>query len=572
VKEFARGVRKESSFARSAGLVTKRGVFTGRHAINPFSGEEIPIWVANFVMTTYGTGAIMAVPGHDQRDLEFARAHQLPVRIVIRGPGCPASPDALEEAYTDDGTMVDSGSFSGLPNREGIRKMIAHAESEGFGARQVNYRLRDWLISRQRYWGTPIPIIYCDACGEVPVPEEQLPVELPRDVEFRPTGDSPLKSAPGFVETRCPRCDGAARRETDTMDTFVDSSWYFLRFISPRLATAPFDVEEVNRWLPVDQYIGGIEHAILHLLYARFITKFLHDEGLLEFEEPFTRLFTQGMITSPAARCPRHGWVDPAQVRDGRCPEGDADVDFSLQKMAKSKLNVVPPAAIIERYGADTERLFTLFMAPPERESEWSDEGVRGASRFLNRVWKMVQETVAALASTAPLPAEGDAELRRQTHQVIRKVTTDIEQSLHFNTAVAALMEFSNFLTGYMEDTPRQQWDEPGVAGALKVLVQLLHPFAPHITEELWRDLGGTASLLQEEWPRWEETALAREEITLVITVNGKVRSKVTVPAGASEPEIREAALGEPRLVQVLAGRPPRKVIVVPGRLVNIVV
>jgi leucyl-tRNA synthetase len=583
VREFIQAVRRESIFARSAGLVEKRGVFTGRHAVNPFSGEQVPIWVANFVLTSYGTGAIMAVPAHDQRDFEFARAHELPIRLVIQGPEGPVGAEEMQEAYTADGTMIDSGPWSGRHNRDGIREMIAHAEKEGFGAGKVHYRLRDWLISRQRYWGTPIPIVYCDACGELPVPESQLPVELPREVEFRPTGDSPLKSSPDFVTTCCPRCGAEARRETDTMDTFVDSSWYFLRFISPRLETAPFDGQEVNRWLPVGQYIGGIEHAILHLLYARFITKFLHDEGLVEFEEPFTRLFTQGMITSKAARCPRHGWVSPDQVQAGLCPEGDEKVEISLQKMAKSKLNVVAPATIIERYGADTERIFTLFMAPPERESEWSDEGVRGASRFLNRIWKMIQETAAALCAGETIPggvvelarrtsAAGDAELRRQTHQVIRKVTMDIEQSLHFNTAVAALMEFSNFLSGYLEETPSDRQDPAGVARALAVLVQLLHPFAPHITEELWRDLGGTRSVLLEEWPTWDTAALAREEITLVITVNGKVRSKVTVPADASEAEVRESALAESRLVQILAGRAPKKVIVVPGRLVNVVI
>ncbi|MFQ5718964.1 MAG: leucine--tRNA ligase, partial [Acidobacteriota bacterium] len=346
VEAFVASVGQESAFARGAGLIEKRGVFTGRYAINPFNGERLPVWVANFVLTTYGTGAIMAVPAHDQRDLEFARAHDLPVRVVIRPgadepPGDGSHPADRTEAFTADGTLVDSGRWTGLPNRTAIARMIAHAASEGFGRPRVNFRLRDWLISRQRYWGTPIPIIDCDACGEVPVPESDLPVLLPREVEFRPTGDSPLATHAGFVQTACPRCGSAARRETDTMDTFVDSSWYFLRFISPRLTTAPFDSAAVNRWLPVDQYIGGIEHAILHLLYARFVTKFLHDTGHVAFQEPFARLFTQGMITHPAYRCPEHGWVAPQQVRDGRCPTGGEALEVSLQKMAKSKLNVV---------------------------------------------------------------------------------------------------------------------------------------------------------------------------------------------------------------------------------------
>ena len=534
VLEFAGEARRESAFARAAGLVEKRGLFTGRHAINPYSGEKVPIWVANFVLTSYGTGAIMAVPAHDQRDFEFARACDLPVRVVIAGPEGPLDAAAMTEAFTDDGTMVNSGPWTGRNNRQGIAEMIAHAEKEGFGQGTVNFRLRDWLISRQRYWGAPIPIVYCDACGEVPVPDDQLPVELPREVEFRPTGDSPLASCPEFVNTSCPTCGSPARRETDTMDTFVDSSWYFLRFISARLTSAPFDREEVNRWLPVGQYIGGIEHAILHLLYARFVTKFLHDIGWTEFEEPFARLFTQGMITYPAARCGRHGWVPIAQVKERACPQCAETVEISLQKMAKSKYNVVAPASIIAQFGADTERLFTLFMAPPERECEWSDEGVRGASRFLNRIWKLVQETAEELGShqVAEDSKSGDAELRRRIHAVTKKVTRDLAQDLHFNTAVAALMEFTNFLADYLQKTATEKWDRPGIAQALKILLQLLHPFAPHITEELWRDLGGRDSILASGWPEWDESALARDVVQLAVTVNGRLRANVSVPAG----------------------------------------
>ncbi|MCZ6746071.1 MAG: leucine--tRNA ligase [Acidobacteria bacterium] len=583
VLQFAGEARRESAFARAAGLVEKRGLFTGRHAINPYSGEKVPIWVANFVLTSYGTGAIMAVPAHDQRDFEFARASDLPVRVVIAGPGGPLDAAAMTEAFTADGTMVNSGPWTGRNNRQGIAEMIAHAEKEGFGQGTVNFRLRDWLISRQRYWGAPIPIVYCDACGEVPVPDDQLPVELPREVEFRPTGDSPLASCPEFVETSCPVCGSPARRETDTMDTFVDSSWYFLRFISARLTSAPFDREEVNRWLPVGQYIGGIEHAILHLLYARFVTKFLHDIGWTEFEEPFARLFTPGMITYPAARCGRHGWVPIAQVKEGACPQCAETVEISLQKMAKSKYNVVAPASIIDQFGADTERLFTLFMAPPERECEWSDEGVRGASRFLNRIWKLFQETAeelsrgplpsqGVLALAAEDPASGDAELRRRTHAVTKKVTRDMGQDLHFNTAVAALMEFTNFLADYLQKTATEKWDRPGIARALKVLLQLLHPFAPHITEELWRDLGGSNSILASGWPEWDESALARDVVQIAVTVNGKLRANVSVPADASPEQAQAVALAHERIVKILDGREPRKVIVVPGRLVNVVV
>ncbi|MFQ5669125.1 MAG: leucine--tRNA ligase [Acidobacteriota bacterium] len=583
ILSFIEEVRTESTFLRSAGLVEKRGLFTGRYARNPFTGGPVPIWTANFVLMGYGTGAVMAVPAHDQRDFEFARSHDLPVQVVIRPQGGESLPADLKEAYVKDGVMVNSGPWSGKQNRTGLQEMTAHAEEKGFGRRKVNYRLRDWLISRQRYWGTPIPIVYCEGCGEVPVPEEQLPVELPRDVAFRPTGDSPLKTAPEFVAARCPRCQQGARRETDTMDTFVDSSWYFLRFISPRLETAPFDSTAVNTWLPVDQYIGGIEHAILHLLYARFVTKFLSDLGYVDFQEPFASLFTQGMITSPALRCPRHGWIAPGQARDGRCPQGGEMLEVSQQKMSKGKLNVVSPAVIIEQYGADTERTFTLFMAPPEKESEWSEEGVRGASRFLKRVWRLVQaaaesltaasgrSTVLDLAEEAGTPGAGDAELRRQTHLVTRKVTTDIRDSLHFNTAVAALMEFTNYLTGYMSQADRHPEDRPGLARALKVFVQLLHPFAPHITEELWRDLGGTGSVLETPWPGFDEAVMARDKVVLVITIDGKVRSKITVPTDLEEREIREAALADARVREILAGRTARRVVVVPGRLVNVV-
>ena len=582
VLEFARETRRESSFARSAGLVEKRGLFTGRYAINPFSGEKVPIWVANFVLTSYGTGAIMAVPAHDQRDFEFARAHDLPIRMVIAGPDGAQDASEMEAAFTEDGTMVESGPWNGRPNRQGIDDMIRHAEDEGFGKGTVNFRLRDWLISRQRYWGTPIPIIYCPECGEVPVPDDQLPVELPRDVEFRPTGESPLASCDEFVNTTCPRCGAAARRETDTMDTFVDSSWYYLRFASARLETAPFDRSEVNRWLPVDQYIGGIEHAILHLLYARFVTKVLHDIGWTQFEEPFARLFTQGMITYTAARCPRHGWVPASETKDGACVQCGQKIEFSLQKMAKSKYNVVAPASIIQRSGADTERLFTLFMAPPERECEWSDEGVRGASRFLNRAWKLIQETAGELVATTgdgvtvltlagDAAATSDTELHRRTHEVIRKVTEDIGRDFHFNTAVAAMMEFVNFLAEHQEKTPAAERDRPGWARALRAFVQLLHPFAPHITEELWQDLGGEGSILTAGWPAWDEAALARDQVEMVITVNGKVRARITVPASASQEEIRAMALSQDRIQALLQGNEPRKVIVVPGRLVNVV-
>jgi len=554
-RQFIAECQAESELERSAAEVEKRGFFTGAYALNPVNGEEVPIWIANYVLMEYGTGAIMAVPAHDQRDLEFARRYGLPVRVVIQPEGVELEGDTLTEAYVGDGVQVNSGPFDGLPNREAQEAIADYLEARGLGRRAVNYRLRDWCLSRQRYWGCPIPILYCDTCGTLPVPEEDLPVLLPTDVEFTGEGGNPLARSEQFVHTTCPQCGGPATRETDTMDTFVDSSWYFLRYASPTADDQPFRREEVDRWLPVDQYVGGIEHATMHLIYARFFTKVLFDLGLVSFREPFTRLFTQGMITK---------FVEET----GRA-----------EKMSKSKGNVVTPDEIIEKYGADTGRLYILFIGPPDQEAEWSDEGVEGAFRFLARLWRVVaprtswfeaewREAMANLELN-----EAQRRLRRKVHQTIRDVTQRIE-GFQFNTAVSALMELVNEMYPFVE----QAGAEPGTADRLvfsegvENLLRLLSPFAPHLADELWERLGRTGSTYQATWPTWDPDVARAEEITIVVQVNGKVRARLQVPPDVDDAALQQRALADERVRAFLGGREVRKVIVVPRRLVNVVV
>ncbi|HEY8486570.1 MAG TPA: leucine--tRNA ligase, partial [Limnochordales bacterium] len=496
----------------------KEGVPTGAHAINPVNGEAVPIWVGNYVLMEYGTGAIMGVPAHDQRDLEFARRYGLPVRIVIQGPGVPEDPARLERAYEEPGVMVNSGPFTGLPSEQGKRAVVEHLQAAGLGQPSVQYRLRDWLISRQRYWGTPIPIVYCARCGEQPVPEEELPVVLPAQVDFAPKGKPPLASSPEFLQARCPRCGSSAQRETDTMDTFVDSSWYFLRFCSPRESRLPFDREAVAYWMPVDQYIGGIEHAVLHLLYSRFFTKVLYDEGLVSFQEPFTRLFTQGMVT------------------------------LGGYAMSKSRGNVVDPLDVVSRFGADTARLFILFAAPPEKDLEWSESGVEGAFRFLQRAYRLVDQWAPLLEGVEAYRSgdgqslgERERALRRAVHRAVRKVTQDCEERFSFNTAIAALMEAVNELYRYRE----QVADQPHrgvIRESLELLTLCLAPFVPHIAEQMWERLGHAPSVHLQPWPAYDPQALEVEQVTVVVQVNGRVRDRITLPADASEEELRAAA------------------------------
>ncbi len=542
VREFCQRVMREDKAERTDESRDKEGVFTGAHAVNPLNGDRVPVWVGNFVLMEYGTGAIMSVPAHDQRDFEFAKKYGIPVRVVIQNAAQDLDAATMKQAYVDEGTMAGSGPFDGTPSGKGKEAVADYVEQKKLGTRTVNWRLRDWGVSRQRYWGTPIPIVYCDSCGTVPVPERDLPVLLPTDVALTGTGASPLAESPSFRETRCPKCGGKARRETDTMDTFVDSSWYFLRYCSPNEAASPFDRKAAAYWMNVDQYIGGIEHAVLHLLYARFFTKVIRDLGLFDGDEPFRNLLTQGMV-----------------IKDGA-------------KMSKSKGNVVDPDFIINKYGADTARLFSLFAAPPERDLEWSDQGVDGAFRFLHRVWSLgfrFGDRVAG-AGRAGQEAFGDR-LFRKTHLTIKKVTEDIERQFQFNTAIAAMMELVNETYDYTSgDVPPEML--PVLKTALETLALLLAPFAPHFAEELWRGLGHGESIANAVWPQHDPAAIVATEITLVVQVNGRVRSKLALPAGLPDGEIEAAALADAKVREHMGGKKPKKVIVVQGKLVNVVV
>ncbi len=544
VKEFVKRMQLLSEMARTSTEAEKEGVFTGAYAINPMNGEKVPIWIANYVLMDYGTGAIMAVPAHDQRDFDFARKYNIPIRVVIKGEDTPIDGSQLAEAYTGDGLMVNSGSFDGLSVEEGKAKITAYMKEHGIGEGTVNFRLRDWLISRQRYWGAPIPIIYCPQCGTVPVPEKDLPVLLPTDVEFRPSGESPLNYAEDFYKTSCPVCGGDARRETDTMDTFVCSSWYFDRYCSPHETELPFTREATDYWMAVDQYIGGVEHAILHLMYARFFTKFLYDIKMLSVQEPFTNLLTQGMV-----------------LKDGA-------------KMSKSRGNVVSPEEIINAYGADTARLFILFASPPERDLEWSDQGVEGAYRFLNRVWRLVTNSIEALQSVN-LPADykeldpAAKALRFKTHATIKKVSEDIEERFNFNTAISAIMELTNAINAYRD---QEEQDLCVLKEAIQTLLVLLCPFAPHITEELWSMMGNQTSIHLQSWPVYDPEALVQDEIEIVLQISGKVRDRIMVPAQASEDDLRAIALDNPKIKELTKAQNIAKIIIVPGKLVNVVV
>jgi leucyl-tRNA synthetase len=549
----------------------KEGLFTGRYAINPMNGERIPIWVANFVLMEYGTGAIMSVPAHDQRDFEFAKKYGLPIRVVIQ-PERGRLEEPLEEAFEEPGIVVNSGEFSGLNSDEAKKRIGEFIEARGLGEVKINYRLRDWGISRQRYWGTPIPIVYCDSCGIVPVPESQLPVMLPENVTLTGKGESPLSQVEDFIITTCPSCGGKATRETDTMDTFVDSSWYFLRYCTSK-DSEPLQTEALHYWMPVDQYIGGVEHAVLHLLYSRFFTRVLRDIGIVNFSEPFKNLLTQGMVCKETLRCPLHGWLLPEEVKDNRCIKcGSEVVRGRVEKMSKSKKNVVDPDYLIKKYGADTSRLFSLFAAPPEKDLEWSDQGIEGAHRFLGRVWNFVQSNAEPLRNVKDRSVQinrNNEKLARKVHQSIKKVTEDIENRYQFNTAIAAMMELFNELSSFR---PSSDDDWSVMRFAVKTLLLLLSPFAPHITEELWEVIGERPSILQQPWPEWDEALVKEPEIELVIQVNGKVRAKEIVPAGLSDDELRQRALSSERIKKFINGRPIKKVIVVKGRLVNIVV
>lgn len=539
VLAFVERMRRESELTRTAADAEKLGLFTGAYAEHPLTGEQIPIWIANYVLVDYGTGAVMVVPAHDERDFQFAKKYNLPIKVVIQNPERNLVAEEMTGAYVEDGVMVNSGPFDGMDSREGIAAVSRYLAEQGKGGPAVSYRIRDWLISRQRYWGCPIPIVYCDHCGVVPVPKEQLPVLLPDDVVFDGKRN-PLTTSESFVHTTCPQCHAPARRETDTMDTFIDSSWYFYRYTSVHEKDRPFDPEKVKKWLPVDKYIGGIEHAVLHLLYARFFTKVLYDAGWVTHQEPFKSLLTQGMV-----------------LKDGA-------------KMSKSKGNVVSPDEIVEKYGADTGRLFILFAAPPDRDLDWSDSGVEGSHRFLNRVWRLVEQNLHLFSEKRPAPNpqdEASKALHRLTHYSIKKVTEDIEERYHFNTAISAIMELVNGI----QDLGKEA-ESGTVAQAIETMLLLLAPFAPHITEELWHLIGHQDSIHLQAWPAYDPAALVQDEVEIAVQINGKMRAKLKVAAKAENTEVEQLVLSHPRVKPHLDGKTVRKVIVVPGKLVNIVV
>lgn len=548
VLAFIEKMKGLNEIARTSTELEKEGLFTGKYCINPMSGERVPIWIANYVLLEYGTGAVMGVPAHDDRDFEFALKYGLKIIPVIQDPACPREEldKPLTEAYLIDGIMVNSREFNGMPSEEAIERMADEAEIRGVGKRKVNFRLRDWLISRQRYWGAPIPMIYCEKCGTVPVPTDQLPVLLPADVVFK-SGVNPLTTSESFANTKCPACGGKAQRETDTMDTFMCSSWYYLRYTDPRNQQAPFSEQAVDHWMNVDQYVGGVEHAILHLLYSRFFTKALRDFGYLKIDEPFENLLTQGMV----------------------CMDGS--------KMSKSKGNVVSPEEIIERYGADTARLFILFAAPPERDLEWSEQGVEGCFRFLNRVWRLAAQFKQILETNGKSGGNRTfkdldtqaKEMRRLTNLTIQRVTGDVGLRFNFNTAISAIMELVNALYLYKEQA---NVNLEVSQEAMESIVLLLAPFAPHITEELWSELDHSGSVHAREWPKVDEKALVQDEKTIILQVNGKVRDRIQVPASISNQELEAKVVALEKIPEWTQGKAIAKVIIVPGKLVNLVV
>ena len=583
VDEFIQRISRQERSSKAIESYEKEGVFTGAYCINPMTGRRMPIYTANFALMEYGTGAVMSVPAHDQRDFDFARKYNLDIVVVINPPDGQLDGTALTEAYTEDGVMVNSAPFDGQPNRQAMEKIADLLEGKGIGRRTVSFRLRDWGISRQRYWGAPIPVVHCPDCGIVPVLEEDLPIILPEDAALLPGGQSPLPTLDAFKRTTCPKCGHAeARRETDTMDTFVESSWYFERYCSPHCHDAMFDREAVDYWMPVDQYIGGVEHAILHLLYSRYFTRVLYDAGMVRFKEPFTRLLTQGMVCKETMTCPEHGFLFPEQVResgDGRqCTLCGRPVTTGrVEKMSKSKRNVVDPNVLLDQYGADTTRLFCLFAAPPERDLEWSEQGVEGSARFLNRVWRLAYAWFPQVADQTPFEGEPDelsGELRdlyKKTHQVIHKVTHDIEDRFHFNTAISAVMELVNQMYGIAENT-----DQPHAAGvirfALERIALLLSPIVPHFSEELWHLLGKQESIVLAKWPAYREDALVHDEVTIVVQVNGKLRARFNADVDTDESVLKEKALNDERVQGFIGGKSIRKVVIIPNKLVNIVV
>jgi leucyl-tRNA synthetase len=598
VEEYRERARRLDEATRLSAERERTGVFTGAYAINPVNDEPVPVYIADYVLMTYGTGAIMAVPAHDERDYDFARKYGLPIRVVITPDGSVPDPNETPACYTGDGVMVNSGEFSGLSNREGMQQLGEWFEARGIGERKVNYRLRDWLISRQRYWGAPIPIVHCPACGEVPVPEDQLPVLLPDVEAYQPsgTGESPLANIPEFVNTSCPQCGQPARRETDTMGGFACSSWYFLRFCDPHNDAEPFAQDKVRYWMPVDYYVGGAEHAVMHLLYARFWTKVGYDAGFVPVKEPFYRLRNQGMVLALTPYRPPREDETLREGEEGILVRRDqleqmsesekAQLFWQWEKMSKSRYNVVTPDEIVERYSADTLRLYELFVAPFDTAIEWKEEGVKGMHRFLGRVWRLMREVRPCFVrdwrpilnescQTPECPLDEPArKMRQRTHASLKKIAADVPD-FKFNTAVATLMEWFNHMEDYWRSVNQQPCCGDAMAvvsEAVECFILALSPFAPHIADELWEAYGFEGFTLQQPFPQYDESLARADEFEMVVQVNGKLRDRIVVPADISREAMERLALESPRVQAHLQGKSPRKVIVVPGRLVNIVV
>jgi leucyl-tRNA synthetase len=583
VSEFIHRISLQDRSVKALESYEKEGVYIGAYCINPLTGSRMPIYTANFALMEYGTGAVMSVPAHDQRDFEFARKYGLDVIVVVKPHDADLDPDTMAEAFTGEGIMINSGRFSGIDSMQALDDIASYLEEKGLGEKTTSFRLRDWGISRQRYWGAPIPIIHCEKCGIVPVPEEDLPILLPEDADLLEGGKSPLPTLEYFTKTPCPVCGSSeARRETDTMDTFVESSWYYERYCSPNCNIAMFDRKAVDYWMPVDQYIGGVEHAILHLLYSRYYTRVLNDFGLVKYKEPFTRLLTQGMVCKETVSCPEHGFLLPEEINgpgeERLCKQcGQPTIVGRVEKMSKSKKNVIDPNILLEKYGADTTRLFCLFAAPPERDLEWSEQGVEGGYRFLNRVWRLalnweslIRDAISFYGSPDQLEEDSRA-LFKKTHATIKKVTRDIEDRFHFNTAISAVMELVNTMYGI--DPADKNFQKAEVMRlSIESVALLLSPIVPHFAEELWEALGFDTSILLASWPSYREDALVKDEHLIVVQVNGKLRSKFNVDADADDATLKEMALSDERVLKFVDGKPIKKIIVVKGKLVNIVV
>ena len=581
VLSFAEGLKQEQRSARVDEL-EKHGIFTGVFAINPFNQQLLPIWIANFVLIEYGTGAIMSVPSGDQRDFEFSRKYNIPflqIKLTADGREIPAEEmEAADESWT---TTVNTGQWSGLSSEEASRLMTGYAEAHGFGQSAITYKLRDWGISRQRYWGTPVPMVHCERDGIVPVSDDQLPVVLPSGVNLKVEGGSPLDHVPEYVNTTCAKCGGPAKRDTDTMDTFVDSNWYYFRYCDPHNDRQPFDPEKVAYWLPVDQYIGGIEHAVLHLIYTRYWTKVMRDLGLVKFDEPVTRLLTQGMINKETYFCPEHEWLFPEQVNDQKTCAicGKEVVTGRVEKMSKSKKNAVDPIEMINIHGGDALRMFVLFAGPPEKDKEWSDTGFEGASRYLQRVWRIAHKWQSRIVEANSI-AQSDVQdhqrkLRRRLHQIIRSITENFEERLHLNTCISSLMELTNEIYAFDQAVEKSggvsDSDVQVARDAFNALIAMLAPFAPHISEELWQSFGHDQSLSRSQWPEFNAELARDEEIEVAIQVNGKLRSRIFANAAATDAQLREAALADEKVKAALEGRDVARIITVPRKLVNVV-